>query len=154
MQPFDNNLFSVLHEVARLMRRRFDQHSRTYGMTRTKGLILLHIRRQPAMSQNEVAAIIEVEPITVARLVDHLEADGLVERRADPSDRRIHRLHLKPAAAPVVAKIESYRQQMLVELTEGLDPADWAAALKVLLHMKNKLTAQSAGSRPDAANGE
>lgn len=154
MQPFDNNLFSALHEVARLMRRRFDQHSRTYGMTRTKGLILLHLQHQPAMSQNEVAAIIEVEPITVARLVDQLEADGLVERRADPADRRIHRLHLKPTAAPVIAEIERHRQRTLEELSEGLDPADWTAALKVLLHMKNKLTAQIAGSRADAATGE
>ena len=76
------------------MRTRFDQRARAHGMTRAQWVILLRLERQPGMSQNEMAAVCEVEPITVARLVDRLERCGMVERRPDPNDRRINRLHL------------------------------------------------------------
>ena len=83
-----------LYDVARLMRTRFDRWARTYGMTRAQGVILARLSRQPGMAQNEMAGLCEVEPITVGRLVDRLEARGLLERRLDPADRRIRRLHL------------------------------------------------------------
>src|SRR5580698_6049137 len=99
---FDRDLLIVLHDVARTMRTRFDQKARaTHSMTRAQWVILSRLERQPGMSQNEMAAICEVEPITVGRLIDRLEARGLVERRNDPSDRRIRRLHLLPAAKPI-----------------------------------------------------
>src|SRR6185312_1941080 len=98
-----------LYDVARLIRTRFDRWARGYGMTRAQGVILARLSRQPGMTQNEMAALCEVEPITVGRLVDRLEARGLLERRADPSDRRIRRLHLLPAAAPIIAAIGDYK---------------------------------------------
>jgi len=154
MKPFDYDLLFALHDVARLMRVRFDQHASTYGMTRAQGLILLRLQRQPGMCQHEMASICEVEPITIARLVDRLEASGLVERRLDPSDRRVRRLHLLPAAEPILAEITRYREQLRDELTEGLDGVAWETAFNVLLHMKHKLIAEGAGSRPHSAVGE
>jgi DNA-binding MarR family transcriptional regulator len=153
-QPFDNDLLHVLHDVDRLMRTRFDRYARTYGMTRAQGLILLHLQSQPGLSQNELAIICDVEPITVARLIDRLEAHGFVKRCADPNDRRIRRLHLLPAAEPILAQITRYREQVHHELAEGLDPAVWAAALKALRHMKDKLTAENAAHNSPAAIGE
>src|SRR5271170_4176413 len=108
MQSFERDPLILLNDVARLCRTRFDQRARQYGMTRAQWVILARLQRQPGISQNEMAAICEVEPITVGRLVDRLEARGLLERRADPSDRRIRRLHLLPAAEPIIAKIEAY----------------------------------------------
>jgi MarR family transcriptional regulator, transcriptional regulator for hemolysin len=154
MQPFDSDLLHVLHEVARQMRTRFDRYARAYGMTRAQGLILLHLQRRPGVSQNELAVILDVEPITVARLIDRLEANGYVKRCADPNDRRIHRLHLLPAAEPVLAEITRYREQTHNELAGGLDPAAWATALKVLHHMKDKLTAENAAHDPHTTAGE
>src|SRR5947208_15092980 len=84
------------------MRTRADQRARTRGMTRAQWVILAHLERQPGLSQNELAAIVEVEPITIGRLVDRLEARGLVERRSDPKDRRGWPLHLMAAAAPIL----------------------------------------------------
>ena len=136
------------------MRTRFDRYARAFGMTRAQGLILLRLQHQPGVSQNELAVICDVEPITVARLIDRLEASGYVKRCADPNDRRIHRLHLLPAAEPILAKITRYREQVHGELAEGLDPAEWASALKVLHHMKDKLTAENAVHVPPAALGE
>ena len=154
MQPFDSDLLHVLHEVARLMRTRFDRYARAFGMTRAQGLILLRLQHQPGVSQNELAVICDVEPITVARLIDRLEAGGYVKRCADPNDRRIHRLHLQPAAEPILAEIVRYRERVLTELAEGVDPAAWAGALKVLHRMKEKLTAENTAHNPPAIVGE
>lgn len=151
---FDRDLLIVLHDVARLLRTRFDQRARTHGMTRAQWVILARLARQPGMSQNEMAAICEVEPITVARLVDRLEARGMVERRPDPTDRRINRLHLLDAAEPILEEINSYRMDLLGEITEGLDPAMQTALIDSLLHIKNKLTTDGAGSPRLAMAGE
>jgi len=154
MEKFDPDLLYAVHDVARLMRLRFDQRARTFGMTRAQGVILLKLQLRPGMTQNDMACILEVEPITVARLVDRLEASGFVERRSDPNDRRVHRLHLLPAAEPILAQIADYREQVHAEITEGLDPEAWDATLKVLKHMKHKLTAESAGARRSTPVGE
>jgi DNA-binding MarR family transcriptional regulator len=139
---FDRDLLIVLHDVARLVRTRFDQRARASGMTRAQWVILARLSRQPGLSQNELAGICEVEPITVARLVDRLEARGLVERRPDPSDRRIKRLHLLPAAEPMVEEIMSYKEALRSDMLEGLGERDIETFLNCLLHLKNKLTAQ------------
>jgi MarR family transcriptional regulator, transcriptional regulator for hemolysin len=94
------------------------------------------------MSQNELAGICEVEPITVGRLVDRLEARGFVERRPDPTDRRVNRLHLLAAAQPILEEISSYRDVLLDDITEGLDESARAALVDALLHIKNRLTAE------------
>jgi len=135
-------LLVELYDVARLMRTRFDRWARTYGMTRAQGVILARLSRQPGMTQNEMAAICEVEPITVGRLVDRLEARGLLERRLDPADRRIRRLHLLPAAQPILAEIQRYKNDLHAELTDGLDQAAVDKTIDVLLHMKARMTSE------------
>jgi MarR family transcriptional regulator for hemolysin len=152
MKYLDRDFVIVLNDVARRMRTRFDQWARNYGMTRAQGLILARLERQPGLSQNELAIICEVEPITVGRLVDRLEARGFLERRADPADRRIRRLHLLPASAPILANIHDYREALEDYLTEGLDPEVQKAMEEALLHMKFKLAAEA--SRPKLAVGE
>jgi MarR family transcriptional regulator, transcriptional regulator for hemolysin len=145
MQDLDRDMLTLLHDVARLQRTRFDQWARNYGMTRAQGLILLRLERQPGLSQNELAAICEVEPITVGRLVDRLEARGLIERRPDSSDRRIKRLHLMPEAAPLLAAIDDYRRALREFMTDGLPEAMQNSVIEALLHMKTKLTAENSG---------
>src|SRR3954471_8727941 len=96
------NLLILLSDVARLIRTQADRRARAHGMTRAQWMILVRLRRCGGMTQRELAEILEVEPITVGRLVDRLAARGLVERRADPADRRVWRLHLTPAGDPRV----------------------------------------------------
>ena len=141
-----------LYDVARLMRIRFDRWARTYGMTRAQGLILARLARQPGMTQNEMAGLCEVEPITVGRLVDRLEARGLLERRLDPSDRRIRRLHLLPASEPILKEIQRYKEELFREITEGLDSATVELVTSALLQMKSQLTMEPAAKI--AAAGE
>ena len=140
----------LLHDLARLMRTRFDQWARAYGLTRAQGMILVRLERQPGLSQNEMAAICEVEPITIGRLVDRLEARGLIERRNDPHDRRVRRLHLLPSAKPVLADIQAYKAEITALLTADLEPDAVETMVNVLLHMKSKLTTETA----DGESGE
>jgi MarR family transcriptional regulator, transcriptional regulator for hemolysin len=139
---FDRDIFVVLHDVARLLRTRFDQRAKAQGMTRAQWVILARLDRQPGLSQNEMAAICEVEPITVGRLIDRLEARGLVERRADPADRRIRRLHLLPAARAILDEIALYRDELKAELLNGLDPSALDQVVDSLLRIKSNLTAE------------
>jgi DNA-binding MarR family transcriptional regulator len=141
----------LIHDVARIMRTRFDQWARAYGLTRAQGVILVRLDRQPGLSQNEMAAICEVEPITVGRLVDRLETRGLIERRNDPNDRRVRRLHLLPAARPVLADIEVYKAELTRMVTDGLEPRAVEAMVDTLLHMKHKLTMETASGKAAAA---
>ena len=145
MTNFDRDIQIQLHDVARTLRTRFDRWARTYGLTRAQGVILARLYRQPGLSQIEMAAICEVEPITVGRLVDRLEARGLIERRPDPADRRIKRLQLLPAASPIIAKIEAYRNELSDYLLDGVSAKERETVVKVLLQMKNKLTMETAG---------
>ncbi|MGZ5928967.1 MAG: MarR family winged helix-turn-helix transcriptional regulator, partial [Rhizomicrobium sp.] len=149
---FDRDMLILLHDVARMQRTRFDQWARNYGMTRAQGIILTRLERQPGLSQNEMAALCEVEPITVGRLVDRLEARGFLERRPDPSDRRIRRLHLLPAAAPILAAIQDYKVALENYVTDGLDESVQETLIDALVHMKTKLIMET--TKPLQAAGE
>jgi MarR family transcriptional regulator for hemolysin len=147
----DPEFLLLLYDVARQMRTRADQRARARGMTRAQWVILVHLERQPGLSQNELAAIVEVEPISIGRLVDRLEARGLVERRSDPRDRRVWRLQLTPAATPILREIRKYRAELHELMTAGLDPATLKVMADGLLRMKANLAAepherQAAGS--------
>ena len=155
MQSLDRDLLIILHDVARTLRTRFDQKARaTHAMTRAQWVILSRLDRQPGMSQNEMAAICEVEPITVARLIDRLEARGLVERRADPTDRRIKRLHLLPAAKPILETINAAREYMSARITAGLDEATRNTLIDALLVLKENLANEALTGVKLAAAGE
>jgi len=155
MQSFDRDLLIILHDVARTLRTRFDQKARvTHAMTRAQWVILSRLDRQPGMSQNEMAAVCEVEPITVARLIDRLEARGLVERRADPTDRRIKRLHLLPAAKPILETINFARESMNARITAGLDEKTRNTLIDALLVLKENLANEALTGVKLAAAGE
>jgi DNA-binding MarR family transcriptional regulator len=145
MTDFNQDLQIQLHDVARMLRTRFDRWARTYGLTRAQGVILARLSRQPGLSQIELAAICEVEPITIGRLVDRLEARGLLERRPDPNDRRIRRLHLLPAAKSMIAKIEVYKADLDAWLLGAISAEERQTVVNVLLHMKTKLTMETSG---------
>src|SRR5262249_27242138 len=136
---FERDLMFLLHDVARLIRVDADKRARAHGMTRAQWGILIWLERQPGLSQKELAEILEVEPITVARLIDRLESRGMVERRPDPKDRRIWRLHLSPSAYPVLREIDWQREQMRVLVTDGLDQATLDTMTEALITMKTTL---------------
>ncbi len=141
MSDAPRDLLFLLHDVARQLRVEADRRARCQGMTRAQWAIVIWLERQSGLSQKELAELLEVEPITVARLIDRLEARGLVERRPDPRDRRIWRLHLLPAAAVVLREIDRQRAEISSLLAAGLDPSDLLTMTDALLTMKANLMA-------------
>ncbi|API61113.1 MarR family transcriptional regulator [Tardibacter chloracetimidivorans] len=94
-----------MHDVARQFRQIFDQRVRALGVTRPQWRALLNIARREGITQSELADLLEVERISLCRMVDRLSDVSLVERRADPHDRRVWRLHLTPKARAIVAQL-------------------------------------------------
>ena len=139
MTEIRRDLLFLLHDVARLVRVEADKRARLQGMTRAQWTILIWLEREPGITQKELAEIIEVEPITVARLIDRLEKRGMVERRPDPKDRRIWRLHLRSPAYPMLREIDRQRADISGILTTGLDETTLDHMTETLLHMKANL---------------
>jgi len=116
----------LLQETSRLMRRRFVQRAREAGLrlNRSEAAVLLHVFHAPGISQATLAAYLDIETISVVRLVDSLQAAGLLERRPHPTDRRIRTLWLTKAAGPAVIQIQAIgrqvRAQALGEIPEEL----------------------------------
>ncbi len=133
------DLLFLLHDLARHLRLEGDRRAACHGLTRAQWVILFRVDRQPGLSQKELAEVLEVEPITVARLIDRLEERGMVERRADPGDRRVWRLHLLPPARPALEVLHAERAAILARATLGLDPETIAVVAAALARMKNNV---------------
>jgi DNA-binding MarR family transcriptional regulator len=138
----ENDVLVLLYDVARHMRTCADQMAQAHGLTRAQLIVLARLERQPELSQNELAAIAEVAPMTIARLIDRLEEIGLVKRCPDPEDRRIWRLQLTPAAAPILREITRLRARLHSIMTKDIDPAALDAMTKGLRQMKENVTNQ------------
>src|SRR6478672_12744301 len=93
-----------LAETAHALRRAFDRRAVTLGVTRAQWKVLFRLSRTPGLRQVELADMLDIEPITLCRIVDRLEEAGLVERMRDPEDRRAWRLHVTASAQPLVEK--------------------------------------------------
>jgi MarR family transcriptional regulator for hemolysin len=147
LAEFHRDLLFLLHDVARLLRVDADKRARLHGMTRAQWAILIRLDRQPGLSQKELSELLEVEPITVARLIDRLEARGMVERRPDPRDRRIWRLHLLRPALDVLHEIDDQRADMTRMVTVGIDEDAIEIMTEALVRMKATLTQEAHASR-------
>jgi DNA-binding MarR family transcriptional regulator len=139
------DLLFVLHDLARQLRVDANRRASAYGMTRTQWVLLYWLERQPGLSQKELSELLEVEPITVARLIDRLEERGMVQRRDDPADRRIWRLYLGKPALAVLEKLHAERADMVRMATAEIDPAMLKTLQEGLSKMKSNV---AAGQRP------
>ncbi len=130
-----------LHDVARLIRRRFERRAREAGLTitRQQARALLYIGRNEGLSQAAVATMLDIEPIALVRMLDRLHEEGLVERRLHPTDRRVRTLWLTPLAWTVVDRILAINAEIRAEACAGLSPASVRALLQTLDHMKANL---------------
>ena len=137
----DRDVLILIGDAARLIRTEADRRARRLELTRAQWVILARVERTPGLSQRELAELLEVEPITVGRLVDRLEARGLVERRPVPGDRRVWRLHLCPAAIPVLEELELEKTELAELALAGLDPALRESLVTALAHVKQNMGA-------------
>ncbi len=135
-----------VHAVARLIRRRFERSVRQAGLpiTRLQAALLIRIARHPGISQTAAATELDIEPIALVRMLDRLHEEGLVVRRAHPTDRRVRTLWLTPLAWPVVNRILEINVMVREEACAGLSPAARDMLMDALDHMKNNLAAAEA----------
>ena len=130
--------FTIM-DVARLMRTYADQKARHFGMTRAQWGVLVRLDRSEGLKQSELAEILDLQPITLTRLLDRLSANGLIERRADPNDRRANRLYLTPAARPLLDRLATLGSDMMETVLEGLPPKSIERILSELGAVKENL---------------
>jgi MarR family transcriptional regulator, transcriptional regulator for hemolysin len=134
----------LVHDVSRLIKRRFDRRARQMGLpiTRQQAAVVLNIARNEGVSQAEVATWLGIEPIALVRMLDKLHEEGLVERRAHATDRRVRTLWLTPAAHPVVERILAINEAIRQEAFEGLAPKTRDAVINALSQIKDNLVLQ------------
>ena len=138
---FGRNFGFLVHDVSRLIKRRFDRKARQTGLpiTRRQAAVMLYIARNEGVSQTEVATWLDLEPIALVRMLDKLNDEGLVERRAHPTDRRVRTLWLTPAARPVVAQIVTINMAIREETFAGMAPDARDTVIDILGGIKENL---------------
>ncbi|MFL6766222.1 MAG: MarR family winged helix-turn-helix transcriptional regulator [Sphingomicrobium sp.] len=119
-------------ETAHALRKAFDRRAVGMGVTRAQWKVLFRLERKPGLRQIELADMLDIEPITLSRIVDRLEEARLVERVADPADRRAWRLHVTAGARPLVEKLHAVADEMIAEAFAGIDPRDIETTRAVL----------------------
>ncbi len=118
----DETIGTMVGQVSRLFRRSFDERARQIGVTRPQWQVLVIVSRNPGMNQGGVAEILEVEPITVGRMIDRMQDAQLIERRADPADRRAWRLHLTDKGQSLMEQLRPLGVETLESALEGIGP--------------------------------
>ncbi len=140
----ERTLGFLLHDVARLLRKRFEQNARDLGLTRAQWQVLAHLARNEGIHQGGLADILELEPISLGRILDRLQAAGLAERRPHPKDRRVWLLFLRPKAHPVLEKMRAIGAETRAEALAGVPEAEREQLIQILTTMKENLIAASA----------
>ncbi|MFZ3182445.1 MAG: MarR family transcriptional regulator [Methylocystis silviterrae] len=129
----------TLNDVARLLRTCADQKAAQFGMSRAKWAVLARLDHFEGLKQTELADALDLQPITLTRLLDGLCENGLIERRNDPDDRRAKRLFLTPAARPLLERLSVLGADLMASALEGLDERRIASLLTDLSIIKENL---------------
>jgi MarR family transcriptional regulator for hemolysin len=151
-RSLDNDFLFLIYDIAQSVRRHADTSARTRGMTRAQWAVLARLERQPNITQNELAQLTDVEPITVGRLIDRLEKAGFVQRMSDPRDRRIWRLRLTLKSRPVLSEIAAFRAELHDAMSADVDAQTLASLIRGLKKMKANLATAKVGGRKGNAS--
>lgn len=145
----------ILNDVARMLRTYADQKAAQFGITRAQWVVLVRLDRSEGLKQSELAEVLDLQPISLTRLLDKLCECGLIERRADPVDRRAKRLFLTPAARPLLEKLGHLGEELMATALTGVAPDSVERMIGELGLVKENLrqaiaqrtTADTAGER-------
>lgn len=139
--PAKREIAFTIMDVARMLRTYADQRARQFGISRAQWTVLVRIDRTEGLKQSELAEILDLQPISLTRLLDRLAESGLIERRPDPNDRRANRLYLKPAARPLLDQLADIGADMMATVLDGLDNKTVERMLGELDQVKDNLRA-------------
>lgn len=150
----NREILFLISDVGRLLRTYADQKARQFGMTRAQWAVLLKLERHEGAQQSELADFLEIQPITLTRLVDRLCDNGLIERRPDPADRRAKLLYLTPAARPLLAQISKQVEEVAEEMLAGIEPQAIDTMLSELGIARENLKQAIAGKNPQGMSND
>lgn len=136
----DDNIGFLLNDTARLFRRAFNARVRDCGITALQWRMLMYLRRYEGIRQAPLAELIEVEPITLSRMVDRLVEAGLVERRADPADRRAWQLFLTSGASPLLDGVKQTTNALIDEASDGMTADEIKTLIELVARMRGNLS--------------
>lgn len=139
---FQRSIGFVLHDTARLLGKRYDQRARarSLGLTRSQCQVLIYLASHEGINQSGLADLLDIEPISLARLIDRMEQAGWVERRPDPADRRARRLFVSGKAKPIFDQILAVGRDNRAEALAGFSEAEREQLLDLLLRVRRNLT--------------
>jgi MarR family transcriptional regulator for hemolysin len=144
-------LVAQLVESSRILRNYIDQRAKERGTTRAQWVVLFRLRTQEGLSQVDLAEVLELQPISLVRLLDRLVEQGLLERRHDPRDRRANRLFLTEAGRRLVDDLDSLRDAIAADVLRDIPDEAITTSLKTLRDIKDRIKAQSGSADHVAA---
>jgi MarR family transcriptional regulator, transcriptional regulator for hemolysin len=151
-KPFDldRSLGVLISDVARLLRRSFDRRLQSLDLTQAQWRAIVNIARTEGMSQTALADCLEIQPITVGRLMDRMESAGWVERRSHPLDRRAVQLYLTPKSQPILEEIYARAADMMSDCVTGIPAGAQKQLFDNLQRIKQNLATAEAKSEGQA----
>ena len=111
----------TINDVARMLKTYADHRAAQFGITRAQWAVLARLDRFEGLKQSELADMLDLQPISLTRLLDRLCGCGLIERRSDPGDRRAKRLFLTPTARPLLERLGDLGEDMMTNALAGLE---------------------------------
>lgn len=150
----ETNAGFLIHDVSRIMRAWFDERAQALGLTRAQWRVLVHLAAREGVNQKELAAILELDTVTLGRHIDRLERDGWLERRPDPEDRRAWLLYTLPAARPILEQMEALAERTMAKALDGIAEADRAVFIETLHRVKDNMAAPETSPGSPAAERE
>lgn len=145
----EQSLGLLVGDIARLLRRDFDQRVAGLGLTQAQWRTLARLASVEGCRQTDLASLTEIAPISLARLVDRLEQSGLVERRRHPADRRAVQLYCTPAGRRLVRRMRRIATGTYDRALRGVAPADRERLVRMLARMRDNLAAPATAEEPD-----
>jgi len=136
-------LVAQLVESSRLLRNYIDHRAKSRGTTRAQWIVLFRLRQQEGLSQVDLADVLELQPISLVRLLDRLVEHGLLARRHDPKDRRANRLFLTASGKQLVDDLDSLRDAIASDIMKDLSPEVIETSLTALREIKDRIKALS-----------
>jgi len=130
---------ALLGDISRLLRRNFNRRLRHFGLTQTQWQAIVYLRKREGIKQAALAEVLEIQPISLARLIDRLEIGGWVERRPDPNDRRAVQLYLTPKAEPILSELRDAAAAVHDDTCADMSEAEFEQLLTLLEKIKTNL---------------
>lgn len=134
----------LINDTARLFRRTFDGNIRELGMTSLQWRAVARLNLEPGMRQSELADLLEVEPITLSRMIDRLAESGMVCRKPDPNDRRAWNLYLSEKAQPLMEQLQQEADHVQELALTGLDKQERAQLAQLVERVRTNLSRREA----------